>query len=68
MLARAEEIGDEAFSHVLNLIKPGMTEQEIAMELEFQMRRSGASGVSFDTIVASGNVLLCLMVWLLTKS
>ena len=31
-----------------------MTEKEIAMELEFQMRRSGASGVSFDTIVASG--------------
>ena len=51
---RAEEIGDEAFAHVLKLIKPGMTEKEIAMELEFQMRRSGASGVSFDTIVASG--------------
>jgi len=54
LLARAEEIGDEAFAHVLKLIKPGMTEREIAMELEFQMRRSGASGVSFDTIVASG--------------
>ena len=45
---------EEAFAHVLKLIKPGMTEKEIAMELEFQMRRSGASGVSFDTIVASG--------------
>lgn len=54
LMARAEEIGDEAFAHVLKLIKPGMTEREIAMELEFQMRRSGASGVSFDTIVASG--------------
>ena len=54
LLARAEEISDEAFAHVLTLIKPGMTEREIAMELEFQMRRSGASGVSFDTIVASG--------------
>ena len=53
-IGRAEEIGDEAFAHVLKLIKPGMTEKEIAMELEFQMRRSGASGVSFDTIVASG--------------
>ena len=53
-IARAEAIGDEAFLHVLKLIKPGMTELEIAMELEFQMRRSGASGVSFDTIVASG--------------
>lgn len=54
LIARAEEIGDEAFQHVLKLIKPGMTELEIAMELEFQMRRCGASGVSFDTIVASG--------------
>ena len=53
-IARAEAIGDEAFLHVLKLIKLGMTELEIAMELEFQMRRSGASGVSFDTIVASG--------------
>lgn len=54
LIAKAEAIGDEAFAHVLNLIQPGMTELEIAMELEFQMRRSGASGVSFDTIVASG--------------
>ena len=54
LLARAEEISDEAFAHVLKVIKPGMTEREIAMELEFQMRRSGASGVSFETIVASG--------------
>ena len=54
LLAQAEKISDEAFSHVLTLIQPGMTEREIAMELEFQMRRLGASGVSFDTIVASG--------------
>ena len=54
LLARAEEIGDEAFKHVLGVIKPGMTEREIAIELEFQMRKAGASGLSFDTIVASG--------------
>jgi Xaa-Pro aminopeptidase len=54
LIAKAEAISDEAFSHVIKLIKPGMTELEIAMELEFQMRRAGASGVSFDTIVASG--------------
>jgi len=54
MIAKAEAIGDDAFAHVLKLIQPGMTELEIAIELEFQMRRSGASGVSFDTIVASG--------------
>lgn len=54
LLARAEEIGDEALAHVLGVIKPGMTEREIAIELEFQMRKAGASGLSFDTIVASG--------------
>ncbi len=54
LIAKAESISDEAFSHVIKLIKPGMTELEIAMELEFQMRRAGATGVSFDTIVASG--------------
>jgi Xaa-Pro aminopeptidase len=54
LLARAEEISDQALAHVLPMIKPGMTEREIAMELEFQMRRLGASGVSFETIVASG--------------
>lgn len=54
LIAQAEKISDMAFQHVLTLIQPGMTEQEIAMELEFQMRRDGASGISFDTIVASG--------------
>ncbi len=54
LIAKAESIGDAAFSHVLGLIKPGMTEKEIAIELEFQMRKLGASGTSFSTIVASG--------------
>ncbi|MBR6223529.1 MAG: aminopeptidase P family protein [Lachnospiraceae bacterium] len=54
LIARAEAIGDEAFSHILDFIKPGMTEIEIGLELEFTMRRLGASGLSFDTIVASG--------------
>ncbi len=53
-IAQAEQISDDAFRHVLTQIRPGMSEREIAMELEFQMRRCGASGVSFDTIVASG--------------
>ena len=53
-IAMAEELGDRAFSYVLNLIKPGKTEKEIAIELEFFMRKNGASGTSFDTICASG--------------
>ena len=53
-LERAEAIGDAAFSHIVNLIKPGISEAEIALELEFFMKKQGASGLSFDTIVAGG--------------
>ena len=37
-----------------DIVKPGMTEKELALELEFFMRKQGASGLSFTTIVASG--------------
>ena len=53
-LREAEKIGDIAFEKVLPLIKVGMTENELAAELEYQMRRCGASGTSFDTIAVSG--------------
>jgi Xaa-Pro aminopeptidase len=43
-----------AFEAVLPGIRPGVTESEIAAELEYQMRRHGAEKPSFDTIVASG--------------
>lgn len=50
----AESIGDAAFSYILGIIKPGMTEAEIALELEYYMKKQGGSKLSFDTIVASG--------------
>lgn len=53
-IARAEAIGDEAFSHVLTILRPGITELEVAAELESYMKRNGASGLAFDTIAASG--------------
>ena len=53
-IERAEAIGDIAFNKILGFIRPGITEREIAMELERVMRLNGASGLSFDTIVASG--------------
>lgn len=53
-LRQAESIGDLAFSHILTVIRPGVTEKEIALELEYTMKKAGASGLSFDTIVASG--------------
>lgn len=53
-LRQAEAIGDIAFSKILDIIRPGMTELEIQAELEYQLMKAGASGTSFDTIVASG--------------
>ena len=53
-IAEAERIGDEAFSHMLEFIQAGMTEKQIALELEYTMKSLGADGLSFDTIAASG--------------
>lgn len=53
-LRKACEITDNCFSHLLNFIKKGMTEKEIAYEIEKFFKTNGAEGVSFDTIVASG--------------
>lgn len=53
-IAEAEKIGDMAFEYILPRIKPGITEREIALELEFFMKKQGASALSFETIAASG--------------
>lgn len=53
-IAAAESLGDAAFSHFLENFEYGMTERDVALMLEFYMRKNGASGTSFDTIVASG--------------
>ncbi len=50
----AIEAATKAFTDVLGLVKPGSTEKEIADELDHAMRKRGAQGPSFDTIVASG--------------
>lgn len=53
-LRKAAEISFEAFCAVCVYLKPGVSEKDIAVELDFQMLRSGAEQVSFNTIVASG--------------
>ncbi len=50
----AQRITDGAFSHILGFIKPGVSEREVAAELEYHMRRNGADGVAFETICVSG--------------
>ncbi len=53
-IKQACRITDEAFLQLLPLIKEGMSENDVACELEYLMRKKGASGTSFDTIVAFG--------------
>ncbi len=50
----AEEIGSDAFRHILKYIKPNMSEKQIALELEYYMLNHGADGLSFDTICIAG--------------
>ena len=54
IIKEACEIADKAFEHITKFIRPGVTERQVALELEFYMRKLGADSVSFDTIVASG--------------
>ncbi len=53
-IRRAEKIGCKAFEHILDFIKPGVPERDIALEIEYFMKKQGASGLSFDTIAISG--------------
>ncbi len=56
IIKRAQEITDRLFHKIINeLVRPGkMTELDLAAEIEYQMKKLGASGPSFDTIVATG--------------
>lgn len=53
-IMKAEAIGDIAFEHMLDYIKPGMTEIQISDEIERTLRSLGAEGLSFETIAVSG--------------
>lgn len=50
----AVKIIDKTFMHILNFIRPGLTERQVAAEMEHYMKDAGSEGVSFETIVASG--------------
>ena len=54
LLTRAIHIGDEAFAQVSPTIEPGVTEKEIAWEMEKAMRERGAEKLGYDIIVAAG--------------
>lgn len=54
LMVQAAALGDRTFSHVLGILSPGLTEQEVALEAEFTMRKLGAETAAFEVIVASG--------------
>ncbi|WNC17115.1 Xaa-Pro peptidase family protein [Brevibacillus brevis] len=54
IIREAVRIAEAGFAHIQGYIKPGVREEDVALELEFFMRKQGATGSAFDMIVASG--------------
>ena len=54
MIKKACEITDKAFEYIIRNIRKGMTEKEVAFEIERFMISNGADGTAFETIVAFG--------------
>ena len=53
-IIKAQRIAEKAFEHILSFIKPGVSEKDISLELDFFMLRNGAEALSFETIAVSG--------------
>ena len=54
-MQRAQDITDNALSHLLKIVTPNMTELDVAVELEYAMRKGGADSFAFETIAVSGD-------------
>ena len=54
-MQKAQDITDKAFAHILKVINRDMTELDVAVELEYAMRKNGAGSFAFDTISVSGD-------------
>lgn len=54
ILREAATLGSRVMAEVIEWIRPGVSELDVAAEIDYRMRQKGASGPSFDTIVASG--------------
>ena len=54
-MQKAQDITDAALAHLLKFITPNMTELEVAVELEYAMRKGGADSFAFETIAVSGD-------------
>jgi Xaa-Pro aminopeptidase len=54
LIQRTIDISSKAFLHILETLKEGIFEREVALEMEFFMKNNGAEAISFDLIIASG--------------
>jgi Xaa-Pro aminopeptidase len=54
LIRRAIDISSNAFFHIMGILKEGILEREVALDMEFSMKRSGADAIGFDLIIASG--------------
>ncbi len=53
-LKKAQNIAEKAYLEVLDIVKPGITERQIALELEYRMKKYGAERIAFDLITVTG--------------
>ncbi len=53
-IRRAGRVSAEVFAEMLPQVKPGVIEQDLAAEIEYRMRKKGAEGAAFETMVVSG--------------
>lgn len=54
LIQKAADVADQGFTAILQVIKPGVRERDVAVELEYAMAKAGSEEVAFETIVASG--------------
>ncbi|MDY6935412.1 MAG: Xaa-Pro peptidase family protein [Spirochaetota bacterium] len=54
LIRKAVEISDRCFKHLTGIMKPGMLEWDLAVEIEYFYRKNGCRKSAFDSVVASG--------------
>ena len=62
LMQKAQDITDGAFAELLKYLTPNMTEIDVALELEYRMRKLGADGLAFDTIAVSAGQRGCQVI------
>ncbi|MEW8958237.1 MAG: Xaa-Pro peptidase family protein [Moorella sp. (in: firmicutes)] len=54
LLQKAIDLADAGFRHILGILRPGIRERDVALELEYYLGKQGSNGPSFTTIIAGG--------------